>query len=422
MNRQGGCRWIPVLVVIAVLGGVLAPAGRSGAQARPTATAGPVGNPRPTDQRGSADLPMWRGNAAHTGVHPGPGPKGTPTLLWHFATRDTAFGPSVVDGVAYFGSDDGYLYAVVTATGQQHWAAPLAAWTGAAPAVVDGLVFVGTARTADRSGAVYALDARTGETRWRADGAEVVGSITVAGGTVYATRLDGYLSAYVASSGKERWRVAIDASASPTAATPTVADGKVFAAADRDGRIHALDAESGTVIWQSPPIMGAPVHWRTPAAVADGRLFIIGQDDATPSSFAMLCLDAQSGAILWSTPTGGAGSLIAAGGRIYNAEGGKIGHLVAREAASGALVWDVGPGVFVSSISGPALAGDAIYVASSQGPLYALDAVTGDVRWQTAVAGKRSISPSIVGGVVYVGSKDGLYAIGGSDGGVSARL
>ena len=52
---------------------------------------------------------MFRGNPAHTGEHPGPGPEGAPALRRRFdmGEIDTNSSPAVVDGVVYVGSFDG---------------------------------------------------------------------------------------------------------------------------------------------------------------------------------------------------------------------------------------------------------------------------------------------------------------------------
>ncbi|HTZ34087.1 MAG TPA: PQQ-binding-like beta-propeller repeat protein, partial [Methylomirabilota bacterium] len=64
---------------------------------------------------GRADIPMFRGNPEHTGVIADSAtPKGGAYLnpKWRFQTggriRSSA---ALVNGVVYFGSDDGYLYA-----------------------------------------------------------------------------------------------------------------------------------------------------------------------------------------------------------------------------------------------------------------------------------------------------------------------
>ena len=60
-----------------------------------------------------------------------------------------------MDGVVYFGSNDGYLYAVDAASGDpiRRYEAGSAVYSS--PAVVDGVVYFGS-----RDGYLYAVDAR----------------------------------------------------------------------------------------------------------------------------------------------------------------------------------------------------------------------------------------------------------------------
>src|SRR5947207_2285217 len=81
--------------------------------------AGPGGGQASTQP---ADVPMFRGNPAHTGEMPGPGPQGNPSARWRFDTGDGVYSsPAVVGGVVYVGSDDRNVYALDAATGQERW-------------------------------------------------------------------------------------------------------------------------------------------------------------------------------------------------------------------------------------------------------------------------------------------------------------
>ena len=103
----------------------------------------------------SQDAPMFRANPARTGVFPSDGPTTLSELVWKFKTD--------VRNV----------------------------WFGSSPAIADGVVYVGS-----EDGRLYALDARTGQEKWRfkTDGA-IVSSPAVAGGVVYFASTDGYLYA-----------------------------------------------------------------------------------------------------------------------------------------------------------------------------------------------------------------------------------
>ena len=53
--------------------------------------------------------------------------------------------PGISDDIVYFGSDDGYLYAVDIQTGEEKWkfqASEFQVWSS--PAIADGVVYIGT--------------------------------------------------------------------------------------------------------------------------------------------------------------------------------------------------------------------------------------------------------------------------------------
>lgn len=65
------------------------------------------------------------------------------TERWSVATEDLIeSSPVLAGGVLYFGSNDGYLYAVDVASGEQLWRYPTAGAIKTSPAVIDGAVIV----------------------------------------------------------------------------------------------------------------------------------------------------------------------------------------------------------------------------------------------------------------------------------------
>ena len=79
---------------------------------------------------------------------------GAGELRWRYETGHNVFSsPAVVDGVVYVGSGDDYLYALDAASGQLRWRYQTGGSSVySSPAVVDGVVYVGS-----EDGSVYAL-------------------------------------------------------------------------------------------------------------------------------------------------------------------------------------------------------------------------------------------------------------------------
>ena len=67
------------------------------------------------------------------------------TLLWRYETGGNVdSSPAMVDGVAYVGSDDKYLYALDARTGDLRWQYETGDDVNSSPAVVDGVVYFGS--------------------------------------------------------------------------------------------------------------------------------------------------------------------------------------------------------------------------------------------------------------------------------------
>ena len=81
----------------------------------------------------------------------------------------------------------------------------------------------------------------------------------------------------------------------------------------------------------------------------------------------------------------------------------------------GTLLWSYKTGDYV--FSSPTVSGGVVYVGSDDNRLYALDASTGDLLWSYKTGDDVDSSPAVSGGVVYVGSDDNhLYALDASTG------
>src|SRR4051794_26413041 len=106
---------------------------------------------------------MFRGNAAHTGVYPGRGPREFHRIKWSFVTGSRVIGsPVSFEKAIYFGSDDGNVYALDAATGRELWRAATRGPVPCTPAIVNGTIYFGS-----YDGKFYALDARTGNVKWK---------------------------------------------------------------------------------------------------------------------------------------------------------------------------------------------------------------------------------------------------------------
>ncbi|MGW5847356.1 outer membrane protein assembly factor BamB family protein [Streptomyces sp. NPDC055254] len=312
---------------------------------------------------------------ADTAVVPGGlrPPPARPTLAtpsnqpWTYPTGGWVWSsPTVVDGIAYIGSNDRKVYALDAATGHCRWTHTTGSiWTSistgsgvdSSPVVVDGTVYVGSS---DRK--VHALDAATGTPRWtHTTGGRVESSPAVVDGTVYIGSWDRRVYALDAATGASRWT---HTTGGRVESSPTVVDGTVYIGSC-DSKVYALDAATGTPRWTHTT--GGVVT--SSPTVADGTVYI-GSWDRN-----LYALDAATGTPRWTHTTGGVVS------------------------------------------SSPTVVDGTVYIGSWDRNLYALDAATGAPRWTHTTGSHVSSSPAVVDGTVYIGSHDRkVYALDAASG------
>ena len=170
------------------------------------------------------------------------------------------------------------------------------------------------------------------------------------------------------------------------------------------GYVYALNAQNGTLRW-SRDLEYTSNTYNSPA-VANGILYI------SCSSNLFNALDAETGDLIWSYPTGG-GSLstpVVSNGIVYL--GTRNNGVFALDANTGIKIWSypTSPG----GGSSVAVAGGRVYFAGGDGVMYALNAATGVKLWSYVMSNiGTSSSPSIANGVLYIRNSNGyLCAFG----------
>jgi len=410
---------------------------------------------------------MFRGNPAHTGVYEGTGPRQFHRIKWKFPTGERIVSSPVwSDGVIYFGGDDGNIYAVDATTGRQIWKQATGGPVPSTPAVVGGTVYA-----VSYDGKLYALAAETGAVRWKfATGGErrfeakglnglqprnqtvadpfdvFLSSPVVAQGAVYFGSGDGHLYAVDAASGELRWKFQ---TGDVVHASPAFADGVLYFGS-WDSYFYAVEAATGKEKWRfhggEDAVFHNQVGFQSSPAVANGAVYT-GCRDAQLHAF-----DAATGKEKWHFDNALSwviSSPAVKDSRVYFATSdSSLYHVV--DALTGKSILRQQDKAYM--FSSPAIAGDVVFIGVLNGTLEARDLKTGKVLWDfqtetskqnkgwvlTAdrsfnepllyhsiwreapiVATDRQFgigaifsSPLVVNGVVYFGSTDGyLYAL-----------
>jgi len=347
------------------------------------------------------DTMQFRYNAAHTGDY-SPVAGLVPSngqLLWKYTTGGhIKSSPAVVNGVVYVGSNDGNIYAISANTGSKLWnfttgTTELPSPGGSqSPAVSNGMVYAGNYH----SNNLYAISASTGKQVWNyTTGGAVTSSPTVSNGVVYVGGEDHNVYAIYGNNGTKLWNYTTEAY---VVDSPAYANGVVYVGGGWD--FYAITATTGAKLWNftigccmfsSPAVANGVVYQTSPY----GKLYAFNANDGTE---------------LWNYTTGDwESSPAVVNGVVY--VGSNDNNVYALNATTGTKLWNYTTGDKV--LSSPAYANGVVYVGSLDGNVYALNAATGKLIWSYTTGGPIESSPAVVNGVVYVGSDDGnLYAIG----------
>ncbi len=307
----------------------------------------------------------WRSfheNPANTGYTDADGVTNEPEHYAVYSGGPVNGAPAVAEGITYFSSTDGYLYAVDE--GGQRWRYDTGARSTSSPAVEDGTVYVG-----NDAGELHAVDVSSGEREWRYRGEGAVrAGVTVdvdenqayyctTANRIYAVELEG---------GQEIWTFSTNEQAETTPAK-------------EGGYVHVTTR--GAVLYRIDPENGEQVNSHS-------------ADDGVRSSPAAIQQDGRTVVCYGSEDR-----------RVYCVEFWSTGGVRQRERR-----WRYRTDGNVRS--SPAITEDRVYVGSDDGNLYSIDLETGDEEWRLETDGQIRSSPVATDDAVYFGNDDQyVYAV-----------
>lgn len=281
--------------------------------------------------------------------------------VWKYHTEGAVrAGMAIVDGVAYVGSHDGWLYALQLSSGRRLWRFPAAAPITGSIAYASGRIYFGT-----EAGEIFCVaapgknDPPAGKLVWKfsASGSVKAAPLLTETGLLIVGACDGYIYSLRQADGRLVWKIATE--------------GPVLASA----------------VKLSLPVPGDISSGGTPMKHA--RAIVVGSSDGR-----LYSIDEVRGQIIWTFRTDGPITATAPclHNRIFVVN--HTGSIYALEGVAGQLVWH-------SKLSGslpfaPALNEKRLFVSSLEGELYALEAQTGQILWQIALPAAPAASPTLV--------------------------
>jgi outer membrane protein assembly factor BamB len=273
--------------------------------------------------------------------------------------------PAISNGLAYFGSGDGNVYALNANTGAPIWTFKTGDVVHASPAVVDGVLYVGS-----WDSYFYALDAATGTVKWKFKTGEdpdihnqvgIQSSAAVVDGVVYFGCRDSKLYAVDARTGKMVW--VVDNKGSWVNSSPAVSNGVVYATTADTGQFFATDAKTGAALFSVDF-----KHWpmfSSPAIVGE----VAYQGSHTGR---LLAINLATHKLQWAFKTDGSEANLA---RYTSADGTPNYAASQTENFYDALVVGVDRLMSVGAVlSSASVADSVVYFGSMDGNLYALAA------------------------------------------------
>ncbi|MBI5760623.1 MAG: PQQ-binding-like beta-propeller repeat protein, partial [Planctomycetales bacterium] len=206
-----------------------------------------------------------------------------PPLKWIVKNLHVDASPAVADGRVFVGTVVGDVHretlvlAVDAVTGAELWRTPTPLAVPGSPAVADGRVFVGLGNgkvdhdADDPAGAVWCLDAKSGEKLWEFRTANAVLSTpAVSGGRVFACSRDEQCHCLNADDGKVVWSTSLGG---PIVASPVVAGDRVYVVTT-SGVVVGLDAATGSEVWRFDELDVPDADVYASPTLDDGRLYV----------------------------------------------------------------------------------------------------------------------------------------------------
>jgi outer membrane protein assembly factor BamB len=333
-----------------------------------------------------------------------------PRIQWSFQTEGPIRGSAALSkNAVYFGSADGFIYAVNKADGSLQWKFQTGGAIAGAPAIADSTVIV-----AGRGTDAYALDAADGSVKWSFRMKPTLPTPTewnyftappvIDGEQVFIGSGDGHLYALDLATGRQQWAFKTGDS---VRAAPLIVEDTIYQPSG-DDHVYALSRKNGTLLWKfatagvgsdlSKGYIRSDIFTRP--SLQQG-LLVFGSRDAN-----VYAVDVATRTKKWSFAYDStwAMSTLADEDTVYVgwSTNNKINALAL---TTGKQRWefDAGSHTYTTAL----VLDDDLYFGSANGTIHELNKRSGERRWSYSVGSDVYSSLVHDAGILYFGTDDG---------------
>ncbi len=316
--------------------------------------------------------------------------------------EDLRLTPRLAGDILYVNDYKGTVVSLQADSGKQRWEIDLDESLTSGPGYGDGIVVIGTA-----DGQVVALAAEDGKVLWRAQvSSEILAPPAVGEGVVVAHTVDGKLFALDAADGRQLWiydrtvpTLTLRGTSSPVILSDIVVDG--FAS----GKIALLVLRDGRVLWEKSIAVPRGRSELERMVDIDASPLVIGSVLYVVSYQGRIAaIDLQSGRVLWSRAMSSSTGLAADEKALYLSD--DSDRVRALERSSGASLWQQ-EALQRRSLTAPAVYGESVVVGDMEGYLHWMARSDGHFLARFPIESGMRVAPVVSGKRLYIYSNDG---------------
>ncbi|MCA0403074.1 MAG: outer membrane protein assembly factor BamB [Proteobacteria bacterium] len=311
--------------------------------------------------------------------------------------------PEIVGSTIYTAESSGFIQAVNKNKAELIWSKKLDKGIVSGPTVAQGVIAVST-----DSSTVVLLNQKNGEVLWEAKvSGEVLAKPVIATNKVLAKTIDGNLYAFSLKEGKKLW---LSEHGAPSlilkaSSSPVIVDNKLALVGYSDGKMDAVDIQTGRLIWQRniAYAKGASDVERLIDIDADpivrGNLVFLGSYQGSIGALSL-----SDGQFVWSKNASTYRNMAIDSKALYVTDSDDIVWAFNRQ--NGQVLWKQ-PGLKARNLTEPTLLGNRLVIGDKTGLIHILDSNNGELLSRSSVGGAISIAPAVVGNNIFVLSDNG---------------